>query len=263
MSLGEDFWSQQSKADAEDRAGAKAKPNGQGGDTVAYDFEGPEEFKKLKRPKFVIPGLIGDNTTFLLFSPSGHYKSTLIALLFVLAANGRAMDGSEIEPVPVIIVANEDPLGLKLRLLAVATALGLSLANVRVLSSGDFKLDRPGCLDGLIASAKAKLPGWRPALVIDHYDVSMDGNPTDPEVGGQARDAVRYLLASGLVPLRRAPSTHAVDHARSGKAANQPVGQLRRPLRLDQARRRNGTAQDRPRQERREPATRSTCCCAR
>jgi hypothetical protein len=115
-------------------------------------------------------------------------------LCFVLAANGIGLDGSKIDPVPVIIVANEDAFGVKVRLRAVAQHLGLSLDNVRVLSSGDFKLDMPDCRDRIIAAAHKHFPGQRPALVIDHYDVTMIGTPHDPEVGKVARDGLREML---------------------------------------------------------------------
>jgi RecA-family ATPase len=80
----------------------------------------------------VVPGLIPEDGAFLLFAPSGHYKTTLMLLILVLAANGQGLDGSAIDPVPLIIVANEDAHGTKLRLRALAKLHGLSLDNVRV-----------------------------------------------------------------------------------------------------------------------------------
>jgi hypothetical protein len=180
---------------------ARKKANGHaGGETEPelYHLEGPEEFLRLRKPRFVIPGLVPDGGTFLLFSPSGHYKTTLVLLLFVLAANGRSFDGGEQDPIQVVIVANEDAYGVKLRLRALAERHGLSLENVRVLASGDFRLNLPEHRAKLVATVRTLLPGWRPALVIDHYDVSVTEKPTDPETGGAARDGLRELLGSGL-----------------------------------------------------------------
>jgi AAA domain len=170
-----------------------------------FRLEGPEDFRKVKRPRFVVPGLIPKDGTFLLFSPSGHYKTTVALLVLVLAANGRALDGSAIQPTPLVIVANEDAHGVKVRLLALADHLGLSLANVRVLGGEEtFRLDSEDHRNRLVASAEQTFPGERPVLVIDHYDVSMTLNPTDPETGGVARDALRDLVkrafsAAGLL----------------------------------------------------------------
>jgi hypothetical protein len=171
-----------------------------GGETEPglYKLEGPADFRKLQKPKFVIPGLVQEHGWFLLYSPSGHYKTTLALYLVVLAANGRALDGSEVEAFPAVIVANEDPFGTKLRLLGIAERHGLSLENVRVLAGGEFKLDVPEHRARLLASIKAEFPKQCVAVAVDHYDVSVTEKPTDPETGA-ARDGVRELLADGAI----------------------------------------------------------------
>src|SRR4051812_41164468 len=165
---------------------------------LPYPAEGPHEFFTMKRPRFVVPGFIPENGTFLLFAPSGHYKTTVMLLVLVLAANGLALDGSAIEPVPLIVVANEDAHGVKLRLRALAQQRDLSLDNVRVTSTGEFKLDLPEERQRLIATARHLFPGKRPALLIDHYDVSVSEKPTDPDKGGEARDGMRELVRGGF-----------------------------------------------------------------
>lgn len=163
-----------------------------------YEVDGPEDFADMEAPRFVVPGLIPEDGTFLGYAPSGHYKTTFILLPLVLAANGRAMDGSEMgRSYPLIIAAIEDPAGVKLRLLAIAKRYGLSLERVRVLRTFDFRLDNETERLRLAATAKACFPGERASLLIDHYDVSVTANPTDPEVGGQARDGLRHILRSG------------------------------------------------------------------
>ena len=102
----------------------------------------------------MVPGLVPEDGTFLMFAPSGHYKTTLVLLILVQAANGRALDGAAIDPVPLIIVANEDAHGVKLRLRALAEQYELSLELVRVISTGDFKLDLPDERQRLLATAR-------------------------------------------------------------------------------------------------------------
>jgi hypothetical protein len=178
---------------------AKRKPNGQAGAPLEpYALEGPADFLKLRRPRFVVPGLIPEDGTFLLYSPSGHFKTTAMLLILVLAANGKALDGSDIEPVPLVVAANEDAHGVKLRLRALAERMGLSLANVRVLATGEFRLDLEEDRERLLLSARRAFPGKRSALLIDHYDVSVSEKPTDPEMGGKARDGLRDLVRRGF-----------------------------------------------------------------
>jgi hypothetical protein len=116
----------------------------------------------------------------------------------VLAANGKALDGSDIEPVPLVVVANEDGHGVKLGLRALAEHRGLSLDNVRVLASGEFRLDQEEDRDRLLVAGLKAFPRRRPALLIDHYDVSVTEKPTDPETGGKARDGLRDLIRRGF-----------------------------------------------------------------
>jgi hypothetical protein len=182
-----------------DHARRQSTGNGQAGKPIEpYPLEGPDEFFALERPRFVVPGLVPENGVFLLFAPSGHYKTTLMVLVLVLAANGKALDGSDIDPVSLVIAANEDPHGVKLRLRAAAQHLGLSLDNVRVLATGDFHLDNEEHRARLVAAAKLAFPGQRPALLVDHYDVSVSEKPTDPETGGKARDGLRDLVRHGF-----------------------------------------------------------------
>lgn len=176
------------------------KPNGSapnGPDpapVVPFDLEGPADFLRLKRPRFIVPGLLPEGEPFLLYSPSGAGKTTLMLLVLLLAANGRALDGSEIAPVPLIVVANEDAHGVKLRLRGLAEKLGLALDNVRVLGTGEFRLDLEEHRDRLVASAQHSFPGQRPMLMLDHYDVGVTEKPSDPETGAKARDGLRDLL---------------------------------------------------------------------
>jgi hypothetical protein len=173
--------------------------NGQAGKQVKpFPLEGPNEFFALKRPRFVVPGVIPEDGAVLLFAPSGHYKTTLMLLILVLAANGKALDGSDIHPVPLIVVANEDGHGIKLRLRAIAEHLGLSLDNVRVLATGEFRVDVEEHRDRLVLAAAKAFPDQRSALLIDHYDVSVTEKPTDPDTGGKARDGLRDLVRRGF-----------------------------------------------------------------
>jgi AAA domain len=166
------------------------------GPVTPYRIEGPADFARIRKPRFVVPGLVPEGGTFLLFAPSGHYKTTVMLLLLVLAANGKALDGSDIEPTPLLVVANEDAHGVKLRLLAIAVQHGLSLDNVRVLGGDErVNLDLPEDRDRLVATARMAFPGRRPTLLVDHYDVSVTIDPTDPKTGGIARDALRDLVA--------------------------------------------------------------------
>jgi hypothetical protein len=186
------------------RKHTKGKGNSHAGNDWAgtpiepYPLEGPADFVKLKRPRFVVPGMVPEDGVFLLFAPSGHYKTTLMVLVLVLAANGKALDGGDIDPVPLVIAANEDPHGVKLRLRAAAQHLGLSLDNVRVLATGDFHLDNEEHRARLVAAAKLAFPKRRAALLVDHYDVSVSEKPTDPETGGKARDGLRDLVRRGF-----------------------------------------------------------------
>jgi hypothetical protein len=183
--------------------GARAGGSGKGANGHAdeasiatYQLEGPDDFRRVKRPRFVVPGLIPEGGAFLLFSPSGHYKTTVALFVLVMSANGKALDGGEIEPTPLVIVANEDAHGVKVRLIALADHLGLSLANVRVLGADEkFRLDLEEDRDRLVASVRQAFPEVRPNLLVDHYDVSVTLNPSDPETGAVARDALRDLIA--------------------------------------------------------------------
>ena len=149
---------------------------------LPYRLEGPADFRAVRKPRFVQPGLIPEAGTFLLFAPSGHYKTTVMLLLLVLAANGKALDGSDIEPTPLLIVANEDAHGVKLRLLALARRHDLSLDDVRVLGGDErFYLDLPEDRDRLVETGRRAFPGRRPSLLIDHYDVSVTTRPDRPE----------------------------------------------------------------------------------
>jgi hypothetical protein len=185
--------------EAQRRFKAGGEPNGQEGPPVEpFPLEGPADFARLRRPRFVVPGLIPEDGAYLLFSPSGHYKTTLMLLILVLAANGKALDGSDIDPVPLVVVANEDGHGVKLRLRALAEHRGLSLENVRVLASGEFRLDQEEDRNRLLVAGLKAFPRRRPALLIDHYDVSVTEKPTDPETGGKARDGLRDLIRGGF-----------------------------------------------------------------
>jgi hypothetical protein len=179
-----------------DRARKQSRADGgeQERPIAPYVLRGPEDFARIRRPQFIVPGLIIENGVFLLYAPSGAYKTTTMLLIMLLAANGLALDGSAISAVPLVIVANEDTHGVELRLRALAEQRGLSLANVRVLASSEFRLDNEHERDRLVVTVKHAFPGKRPMVLFDHYDVMVTEKPTDPEMGARARDGLRDLI---------------------------------------------------------------------
>jgi hypothetical protein len=137
-----------------------------------------DDMLNLEPPTWVIDGVLQAGTRFLLFAPSGHHKTNLAVDAACHIAHARDWHGRAVAGHPVVIVATEDAHGTAHRVVGWHDCYDMPSGRMLVVPGGELRLNDPVSVARLRATATKHFPGERVGYVIDHYDVSVDGDPT-------------------------------------------------------------------------------------
>jgi hypothetical protein len=149
-------------------------------------------------PSWLLPNLLPNEATVMMFGPSGHYKSFLALDLSLILASGIAGWGCEArEPVPVVYIAAEGSRGIeRLRRPAWRESRGIE-APLHFYTVDTMPLvGRPNEVIELIEAIKAR--GIRPKLlVLDTFARAMAGkNENDAKDTGDFIEAIEAIKRS-------------------------------------------------------------------
>ena len=169
------------------------------------------------RPKYLIPGLIEQDTIAMIFGTRGSMKTFFMVDVVAAAVTGTPWHGIEIpEPIPAVYVAAESFTGIVRRFAGWSIARGVALANAPLLITR-----RPGRLtdDKDMAALSDTLARWAdttghvPKLVpIDTFHRNMGaGDENSAEhVGHAIHNLDRYIrIPFGACPVLIHHSGHA------------------------------------------------------
>jgi hypothetical protein len=170
-----------------------------------------EDMLRLEPPAWAVEGLIPAGGRVLLYAPSGHHKTNLAVDAACHVAHGRDFHDHAVASHPVVIVATEDPRGTAMRVVGWHDHHAMPDGRVVVVPGGEFRLNDPTMVARLKATGAKHFPGERVGYVIDHYDVSMDGDPTATNEAVEAAAGLRVLGDGAAFVLLLAHAPWATD----------------------------------------------------
>jgi hypothetical protein len=168
-----------------------------------------DDMLNLEPPSWVVEGVVPLGGRVLLFALSGSHKTNLSVDIACHVGHGRAWHGMPVAKHPVVVVATEDAPGTAMRTAGVHLHHGMPSGRVVVVPGGELRLNNPASIAKLKATAERHFPGERTGFIVDHYDVSVDGDPTATEVAVAAAAGLRELGngAAFVLLLAHAPWT--------------------------------------------------------
>lgn len=152
-----------------------------------------DDMLDLEPPTWVIEGHLPLGGRVLDFAPSGHHKTNLAVDQACHVAHGLDWHGHAVTAHPVIVVATEDPHGAAMRVVGWHDRYDMPSGRVLVVPGGELRLNDPAMIARLKATAARHFPGERVGYVVDHYDVSVEGDPTSTEEAKGAAEGLREL----------------------------------------------------------------------
>jgi hypothetical protein len=169
----------------------------------AYRLKSFDDLKRLKTPKFIIEGLLFENTTAMIVGPSGSYKSTLAIDLAVCLQNGLPWQSRETRQSNVAIFNHEDGGGFKVRYLAASKYYGID--EPQVYWDGEV----PNLLDS--AQIDARIAAMKAAkikvVIIDTLAHAMTGAEEN-----SAKDMGEAFKNIGMIQRRLGATIIVVHH---------------------------------------------------
>lgn len=170
---------------------AKDEANGKAAD--AFAVWSLDDMLDLEPPSWVVEGHVPLGGRLLDFAPSGQHKTNLAVDQGCHIAHGLSWHGHAVAAHPVIIVATEDPHGAAMRVVGWHDYHGMPGGRVLIVPGGEFRLNDPDGIKRLKATAAEHFPGERVGFIVDHYDVSVEGDPTSTEIAKGAAEGLRAL----------------------------------------------------------------------
>lgn len=196
-------------------SGSSDKPNGHAGSSDRGKPAEPyrswtlDDMLDLEPPAWVVEGVVPFGGRVLKFGPSGHHKTNLAVDMSCHIAHGLDFHGHKVAKHPVLIVATEDPHGAAMRVVGWHDYHSMPTGRVVVVPDGEFRLNDPDAIARLRATAEHYFPGEKAGYVIDHYDLSVNGDPTSTVDAKNAAEGLRALgsNAAFVLLLAHAPWT--------------------------------------------------------
>jgi hypothetical protein len=152
-----------------------------------------DDMLNLEPPAWAVQDILPLGGRVLLFAQSGHHKTNIAVDLACHVGHGRCWHGLPVAKHPVVVVATEDPHGTGRRIAGCHRHYGWASGQVIVVPGGELRLNDPATIAKLKATAQQHFPGQRVGFVIDHYDVSVEGDPTATEEAIAAAAGLREL----------------------------------------------------------------------